>query len=126
MNNHRFSSRSWNSLQGVNPKLVAVTTLALKLSPVDFVVTEGLRSLSRQRQLVAQGASQTLKSKHIEGRAVDVAALDGGTISWNFTLYEQISKAFKEAAGMLNVAIEWGGDWKSFRDGPHFQLKDGE
>jgi len=125
MNNLRFSQRSYNSLNGVNPKLIAVATLALKLSPVDFVVTEGLRTASRQRELVAQGASQTMNSKHLLGRAVDVAALDGGTVSWNFELYHQIANAFKEAAGMLGVAIEWGGDWK-FKDGPHFQLKDGE
>jgi peptidoglycan L-alanyl-D-glutamate endopeptidase CwlK len=99
--------------------------LALKLSPVDFVVTEGLRTAARQRQLVAEGASRTMHSKHIVGRAIDVAALDNGTVSWNFELYRQIANAFKEAAGMLGVAIEWGGDWK-FKDGPHFQLKDGE
>ena len=125
MNNHCFSTRSYNALQGVNPKLIAVTTLALKLSPIDFIVTEGLRTRTRQAELVKQGASRTMNSKHILGRAVDVAALDNGKVSWNFALYEQIAKAFKEAAGMLNVNIEWGGGWED-RDGPHFQLKDGE
>ncbi|NJL70251.1 MAG: M15 family metallopeptidase [Candidatus Competibacteraceae bacterium] len=126
MNNHRFSPRSWQSLQGVTPKLIAVTSLALKLSPIDFIVTEGLRTRERQTELVKQGASRTMNSKHILGRAVDVAALDNGRVSWNFALYEQIAKAFKEAAASLGVDIEWGGDWKSFRDGVHFQLKDGE
>lgn len=125
MNSLRFSERSYTNLKGVNPKLIAVATLALKLSPVDFVVTEGLRTVARQRQLVDEGASRTMNSKHILGRAVDVAALDKGTVSWDFELYRQIANAFKEAAGMLGVAIEWGGDWK-FKDGPHFQLKDGE
>lgn len=126
MNNFRFSQRSYNSLKGVNPKLIAVTTLALKLSNVDFIVTEGLRTVERQRQLVAEGASRTMNSKHLEGRAVDVAALSGGTVSWDFALYHQIANAFKQASAQLGVSIQWGGDWASFRDGPHFQLKDGE
>lgn len=126
MNSLRFSERSYSKLEGVNPKLIAVATLALKLSPVDFTVTEGLRTVSRQRQLVAEGKSRTMNSKHIVGRAIDVAAIDNGTVSWNFPLYEQIATAFKQAAAQLGVAIEWGGDWASFKDGPHFQLKDGE
>ena len=127
MNNFRFSQRSYNSLKGVNPKLIAVTTLALKLSNVDFIVTEGLRTVERQRQLVAEGASRTMNSKHIVGRAVDVAALSGGVVSWDFELYRQIADAFKQAAAQLGVSIEWGGEiWPTFKDGPHFQLKDGE
>lgn len=127
MNALRFSERSYTNLKGVNPKLIAVATLALKLSPVDFVVTEGLRTVARQRQLVAEGASRTMNSKHLEGRAIDVAALSGGVVSWNFELYRQIASAFKQAAAQLGVSIEWGGEiWPTLKDGPHFQLKDGE
>ena len=117
----RFSKRSLKALEGVHPALVAVAHRALELSPVDFVVTEGLRTLERQKELKAAGASRTLNSRHITGHAIDVAAWVG-EIRWDWPLYAKIADAFKQAASELNVAIVWGGDWKSFRDGPHFEL----
>lgn len=119
---YRFSSLSWDNLKGVDPRLVAVASRALAYSPVDFMVTEGLRSKKRQRQLVASGASQTMNSKHLVGKAIDVAAFVNGHIRWDWPLYPQIAKAFKRAARELEVPLSWGGDWSSFRDGPHFQL----
>lgn len=118
----KLSSRSRNALKGVHPDLVRVVEVALPRSPVDFVVTEGLRSPARQRELVAAGASKTLDSRHITGHAVDVAALIGKTVRWDWPLYHKIAKAFKDAAMDLGIAIVWGGDWKRFPDGPHFEL----
>jgi peptidoglycan L-alanyl-D-glutamate endopeptidase CwlK len=89
---------------------------------LSFVVTEGLRTVERQRELVRTGASQTMKSKHLEGRAFDVAATINGRVHWDWPLYVQISEVMKDAARELGIALEWGGDWKSFTDGPHFQL----
>jgi peptidoglycan L-alanyl-D-glutamate endopeptidase CwlK len=120
--NYRFSERSAKNLAGVHPKLIAVTALALSISEVDFAVTEGLRTRNRQAELVASGASRTMNSRHLTGHAIDVAAWIGGTISWDWPVYERIAKAFKEAAKMLMVPIVWGGDWSSFKDGPHFEL----
>ena len=117
----RFSKRSLKALEGVHPALVAVAHRALELSPVDFVVTEGLRTLERQKELKAAGASSTLNSRHLTGHAIDVAAWIG-EIRWDWPLYTQIADAFKQAASELNVAIVWGGDWKTFQDGPHFEL----
>lgn len=117
----RFSKRSLKALEGVHPALVAVAHRALEISPVDFVVTEGLRTLERQKELKAAGASRTLNSRHLTGHAIDVAAWVG-EIRWDWPLYTQIADAFKQAASELNVAIVWGGDWKSLRDGPHFEL----
>ncbi len=122
-NNFKFSQRSEDNLKGVKPQLVAVVRRALELSSVDFGVTEGLRTQERQRQLVAEGASQTMNSRHLTGEAVDVAAYVGGAVSWDFPLYQKISEAFKQAALELNTPIEWGGEWKTLVDGPHFQLK---
>ena len=85
------------------------------------MVTEGLRSKERQKELVAAGASKTMNSRHITGHAVDLAAYVNG-IRWDWPLYEKIAKAMKQAAYELNIKIEWGGDWKSFKDGPHIQL----
>ena len=119
---YRFGLRSKANLTGVHPDLVSVATRALELSPVDFTVTEGLRSPSRQKELFAQHKSQTLRSRHITGHAIDVAALRAGKVTWNWQEYEDIAKAFKAAAKELCIDVEWGGDWKSFKDGPHFQL----
>lgn len=117
----KLSQRSIDRLNGVHPDLVSVVKHAIERSEVDFMVTEGLRTKERQKELVAAGASKTMNSRHITGHAVDLAAYVNG-IRWDWPLYEKIAKAMKQAAYELNIKIEWGGDWKSFKDGPHFQL----
>ena len=117
-----LSARSRARLNGVHPSLTAVVEAAIIRSPVDFMITEGLRTPARQAALVAAGASRTLKSRHLTGHAVDVAALIDGRVRWDWPLYARIAEAFKAAAGELNTPIVWGGDWKSLRDGPHFEL----
>lgn len=121
---HIFSERSNSKLEGVDERLIRVATLALQLSPVDFGITEGVRTLERQKELVKAGASRTLKSKHLEGKAIDVVAYVGGKVAWDWPLYEKIAKAFKQAADELDVKITWGGNWATFKDGPHFQLEE--
>lgn len=122
----RLSARSVSRLAGVHPDLVAVVERAIRITEVDFAVTEGLRTNRRQAQLFDAGKSRTLNSRHLTGHAVDLAAWVAGTISWEWQYYEKIAAAMKEAARQLSVPIEWGGDWKSFRDGPHFQLSRAE
>jgi peptidoglycan L-alanyl-D-glutamate endopeptidase CwlK len=117
-----FSSRSINNLVGVHPDLVRVAHRAIQISPVDFVITEGRRTRQRQAELVKAGASRTMNSRHITGHAIDFAALVGREVRWDWPLYKTIADAFKKAAAELGVAIVWGGDWKSFRDGPHIEL----
>jgi len=118
----RFGLRSKTNLIGVHPDLQAVAELALYLTPVDFTVTEGLRTAARQRELFENRKSMTLRSRHLTGHAIDVVALRDGKVTWDWQAYEQIAVAFKQAAKELNVDIEWGGDWETFKDGPHFQL----
>ena len=117
-----LSQTSLKRLQGVHPDLVKVVKRAAEISDIDFMVTEGLRSIERQRQLVKAGASKTLKSRHLNGHAVDLAVLLNGKLSWDWPLYHKLAKWVKQAAADVGVKIEWGGDWVSFRDGPHFQL----
>ena len=117
-----LGSRSRVRLKGVHPDLVKVVELALTYSPHDFTITEGLRSVARQRELKAAGASQTMNSRHITGHAIDFAVLVGGKVRWDWPLYGQVAEAFLRAAKELNVPIIWGGDWKSLRDGPHIEL----
>lgn len=118
----RLSRRSRQRLVGVHPDLVKVVERAIQITRVDFSVTEGLRSRERQQQLVKAGASQTQRSRHLTGHAVDLAAWVGNEIRWDWPLYDTIADAMKRAARELEIPIEWGGDWKSLKDGPHFQL----
>lgn len=118
----RLSTRSRARLTGVHPRLVAVVEAGLARSPIDFLVTEGLRTPTRQAALVRAGASRTLNSRHLTGHAVDVAALIDGKVRWDWPLYGRIAAAFKAAARDLDVPLIWGGDWPRLRDGPHFEL----
>lgn len=119
---YTLSQKSLDRLKGVHPDLVKVVKRAIELTPIDFRITEGLRTKERQAYLMKKGATRTMRSRHITGHAIDFVALPGGVVSWDFPLYTQISAAFKKAADELNIHIEWGGDWKSFKDGPHIQL----
>lgn len=117
-----FSKRSENNLIGVHPALVLVVRRALELTTVDFAVIEGRRTHARQLELVRAGASQTMNSRHLTGHAVDLAPFIGGTIRWDWPPFYQIADAMKAAAKEQETALVWGGDWKSFKDGPHFEL----
>jgi len=90
---------------------VNVVKRAIDLTKVDFGVSEGLRTIERQKELVAQGASQTMASKHIEGRAVDLVAYIGSRVSWELNLYDDIADAMRLAAIEQNAAIRWGAAW---------------
>jgi peptidoglycan L-alanyl-D-glutamate endopeptidase CwlK len=119
---YTLSQKSLDRLKGVHPDLVKVVKKAIEYAPIDFRITEGLRTKERQAYLVKKGASKTMRSRHITGHAIDFVALPNGVVSWDFPLYTQISQAFKKAAAEVGVPIVWGGDWKSFRDGPHIEL----
>jgi len=116
---YKLSLRSKQRLSGVHPDLVDVVKRAIEIAEQDFSVTEGIRHIERQRQLVATGKSTTLNSRHLTGHAVDLVPYP---VSWDWEHFYPIADAMKQAAEELDVDLEWGGDWKSFPDGPHFQL----
>lgn len=118
----RLSSRSRARLVGVHPALIAVVEAAITRTALDFMITEGLRTAERQAALIKAGASRTTRSRHLTGHAVDVAALVEGQVRWDWPLYGRIAEAFKAAALDLKTPLIWGGDWKTLRDGPHFEL----
>lgn len=131
---HNFGKRSLDNLATVHDRLAAVAKLALKKSPHDFTITEGVRTLERQKELVRKGASKTLNSYHLDskdgvidgkGMALDFYPYFNGSVQvnapWNY--FKEIADAFKAAANELGVKITWGGDWKSFKDGPHIQME---
>ena len=135
----RLGATSQSRLKGVHPSLVKVVEEAIKRTPIDFTVLEGLRTKERQRQLVAKGASKTMNSYHITGHAVDIAPLVDGKVTWDWKYYFPVVEAVREAAKSLGVRVKWGGSWKylndsshkltqadlskTFPDGPHLQLE---
>lgn len=132
---YNLSNASENMMVGVHPDLVKVVRLAIQKTDIDFKVGEGVRTVERQRKLVAEGKSKTMNSRHIPGRdglgkAVDLWVLIDGKVSWEQKYYVQLAKTVLAAAKELGIAIRWGGDWdmdgnhldEKFFDGPHFEL----
>ena len=150
MSGFKLSRRSLDRLEGVNDDLVAVVKFAINATKTDFGVIQGLRTIEQQKELVAKGASQTMKSKHLDGNAVDLMAYINGRGSWELNLYDDLADAMKEGAQMAGVAVRWGAAWhiddirkwdgtmeeamndyidlrrsqgrRQFIDGPHFEV----
>jgi peptidoglycan L-alanyl-D-glutamate endopeptidase CwlK len=148
----KLSQRSLDRMEGVDERLVAVAKSAICHTKTDFGVICGLRTVEEQRKLVAKGASTTMKSKHIDGKALDMMAYIGSRGSWELNLYDDIADAVKEAAIEVGVPVRWGAAWhipdirkwdgtmeeamnayvdlrrsqgrRPFIDGPHFELAD--
>ena len=118
----KFGQRSLDRLKGVHPDLVKVMEEAIKESPYDFSITEGLRSPERQKQLYDQGKSRTLNSRHLTGHAIDFAVIKDGKVVWDFPLYHEVATHIKKVAANLKVSIIWGGDWRGLVDGVHIEL----
>lgn len=118
----KLSEKSINRLDGVHSDLVAVVKRAIEVSDVDFVVGEGLRTVERQKELFRQGASKTMNSRHLTGKAVDLFAVVAGKITWHPAPYDKIADAMFKAANELNVPIVWGKDFKTLVDLVHFEL----
>lgn len=118
----RLSTRSLITLEGIHPDLRKTVQHAITITPIDFAVLEGVRSIERQRELFDRGATKTMNSRHLTGHAVDIAPYIDGEVSWHWPDYHELAAVIKQAAEDQGVPIEWGGDWRSFKDGPHWQL----
>lgn len=146
----KLSQRSLDRLEGVKPDLVKVVKRAIELTTVDFGVIEGVRTEERQKELVAKGASKTMKSKHLDGNAVDLMVYVDGRGCWELNLYDEVADAMRQAAIEEGVPVRWGCAWhidniedydgtmedamnayidlrrsqgkRPFLDGPHFEL----
>jgi len=125
---YSLSLRSRQRLSGVHPDLVKVVKRAIEITGMDFFVGEGIRSVERQKRLVASGASRTMNSRHITGHAVDLHPhpykgdhdVDGVPNSDDFDTYKIIVDAIKQAGDELGVALVHGYDWGW--DAPHHEL----
>ena len=147
---YKLSQRSLDRMEGVDERLVAVVKHAITATKTDFGVIQGLRTVEMQKALVAKGASQTMKSKHLDGLAVDLMAYIGGRGSWELNLYDDLADAMAEGANAVGCKVRWGAAWhidsigqykgtmeeamneyidlrrsqgrRPFIDGPHFEL----
>ena len=131
----KLGKTSLARLQGVDETLVNVVKRAIEISEVDFTVMEGVRTMERQRELYAQGRTApgkivtwTMKSRHIEGKAVDLVPYP---LDWNdLEKFNKIKDAMFQAARELDVNLRWGADWdgdgnyreKGEYDSPHFEI----
>ena len=146
----KLSQRSLDKLEGVDERLIAVVKYAITATKIDFGVIQGMRTIEMQKELVAKGASQTMKSKHLDGNAVDLMAYIGGRGSWELNVYDDLADAMKEGANAVGCKVRWGAAWqiddigswdgtmeeamnayidlrrsqgrRPFIDGPHFEL----
>jgi peptidoglycan L-alanyl-D-glutamate endopeptidase CwlK len=123
----KLSAKDEQRLKSLHPDLVKVVRRCAEITPLEFQVGETSRSVEQQRKNIAKGVSWTMNSRHIVSkdglsRAVDLLAAPGGKVTWAWPPYYTLAAAMKQAAKDVSVPIEWGGDWKKNKDGPHFQL----
>ena len=148
---YKLGNRSKEKLEGVDERMASVVRYAISVTKQDFSVICGMRTLKEQERLFKKGASKTMKSKHLDGDAVDLMAwVDGDR--WELKLYDEIADAMAEAARAIDVPVKWGAAWsvgdirswdgtmedamnayvdlrrsqnkRPFIDGPHFELMD--
>jgi len=117
-----LTERSRKNLVGVHPDLVRLVEEVAERTSLPFIITEGLRTAERQKELLEKGKSKTMNSRHLTGHAIDFAVVKDGKVTWEFQYYKQLADLFKQAARDLRIDITWGGDWTSFKDGTHIQL----
>jgi peptidoglycan LD-endopeptidase CwlK len=111
-----LGERSKAELIGVAPGLVALVELAIQITPQDFSVHDGLRTIEQQREYVARGASRTMDSKHLKqddgfGHAVDLVPYINGRLRWEWPLIYPICRTVRAVALQHNLVIRWGGVW---------------
>jgi len=129
----KFGKGSLEKLDTVHPDLKLVMKEVIKLTPIDFGITEGIRSPERAEQLKAEGLSKAgAKSLHCQGKAVDIVCYNGGKITWELEFYEAVAGVVGEVCEILDIKIRWGGSWvtgdfklnrdMSFIDAVHFEI----
>ncbi len=144
-----LGSISLKELNGVHEDLLAVVNRAIEITPQDFSVHDGMRTLDEQKELVKRGVSKTLNSRHISGHAVDLVPYINGKLRWEWEPIYVIADSVRLAAKELSIPLRWGGAWdidftgsddspedvvedysarrkkmnkRVFLDGPHFEL----
>lgn len=119
----KFGTRSKRNLAEVHPDLQRLCQRALALSPVDFGIVDGVRTTAEQKRNLAKGVSQTLRSRHLTGHAIDFAVVKNGNLDfYDIPLFRKVMDAFSKASKELGIPIVRGGDWKTLKDFGHIEL----
>lgn len=127
MLHNSWQASDFDTLAGVDFRLALVIFQAAEnftfKHPRAVRITEGVRLLARQRDLVRQGKSWTMKSKHLDGKAVDIAILTKGRerALWGLPEYEAFNQYVQDLCPSHGLSVTWGGSW-AVRDGVHFEL----
>lgn len=128
---YKLSKRSLERLNNVNALLIAIVVDAIKDSPYDFGIPMhgGFRTAAEQNLLFKKRPKITnkdgykKKSYHQSGKAFDIYAYVDGKASWDINHLTAIARHIQKVAkNKYKVNLKWGGDWKTFKDAPHFQL----
>ena len=123
----RFGKKSKERLKGVDARLVSVLNELIKI--MDVTIIEGVRSSERQEELLKQGLSKVKYSKHMEGKAVDLAPYP---IDWDdLERFYYMGGMIRGIGKELGINVRWGGDWdsdgnirdQSFNDLVHVEIK---
>ncbi|GHV40021.1 hypothetical protein FACS1894179_05870 [Bacteroidia bacterium] len=135
-------NQSLNKLESVNPNLVELIKEAIQSTSIPFIITEGVRTTERQKELYAQGrvtpglivtncdgikdkSNHQLKENGY-GHAVDLYPYINGSIRIHEAYVPEILQIIAEhiqmTAQKMNLSVIWGGDWK-MKDYPHFELR---
>ena len=118
-----LSELSKKRLEGVDERLTAIVIECAARCPFPFNVSEGLRTVEKQREYVRAGKSRTMKSKHLTGQAVDLYPLTMNRKAVDWSRFEEMADLMFQVASDLNTGIVWGGNWRTFIDKSHFELK---
>ena len=126
----QLGKNSMKNMEGIDDRLIDIAELAITLSPIDFGIPSsgGFRSTQDQSELYTSGKSKcdgtAKKSYHQTGKALDVFAYVDGKASWDTLHLTTIATAMLQSASQLGIELQWGGLWRSWKDMPHFQIKD--
>lgn len=148
----QLGKTSRKNMEGLDPRLIQLIEAAIEDTPVDFMVTSGVRTTKAQQALYAQGRTKPgaivtqadgikKKSNHQVksdgfGKAFDFCPFINGALNWNATTaFIAIALHIKEKAKCLGIRIRWGADWdndgitkaqgdkdETFVDLPHIEL----
>ncbi|MGL4721886.1 MAG: M15 family metallopeptidase [Desulfovibrionaceae bacterium] len=122
---YTLSKTSMLRLSTVCEELQRVVYRAFSYQLLDITIAEGIRTIERQKELLLQGFTKTLYSKHLQGEAVDIYPYikgEGMIVQADHSSWESVATIMKRAAQEENIKIQWGGDWKHFIDKPHWEM----
>lgn len=126
----KLSGRSKENRAGIDERLIEISDMAIQITKIDFGIpsTGGFRTAEKQNELFADGKSKAdgynKKSYHQTGKALDFYAYVDGRASWEHHHLTYVATAFLQSASILGYKLEWGGNFRSFLDMPHVQIKD--